>query len=179
MYFKNNSYKNRGKNLEAYVNTANDYYMSCGSCAVFKVPTPKKILWKNCNGYRVPVKAIYEDKAWVDYTGVVNSIPITFDAKETQNKTSFPLSNIKQHQMEKLDTWVKCGGKAFLIVYFVEHEKMYLLSYEILKEYWDSSLKGGRKSIPYKEFEDNCIAIVQNRMIMCDWLTSAKQYIGG
>ena len=57
MQFKNRSFANRGMDFEKLVNQANAYYINTGQCAVIKVPTPWKILWKNCNGYRVPLKA--------------------------------------------------------------------------------------------------------------------------
>lgn len=179
MQFKNMSHANRGMNLESMVNTANTYYMSTKQCAVIKVPTPWKILWKNCNGYRVPMKVFPEAKSWLDYIGCIEGVPITFDAKESKNKTSFPLGNIKPHQIQGLKQWEENGGKSFFVVWFTEHNEMYLLPYEILIDYWDASLNGGRKSIPYSVFSEQAYKIESNRMIACDWIAQAKKYIGG
>lgn len=176
MQFKNRSFANRGMDFENMVNRANAYYINTGQCAVIKVPTPWKILWKNCNGYRVPLKAWPEAKSWLDYIGCINGKPITFDAKECKNKTSFPLANIKPHQMQELKTWVENGGRAFILVRFTEHQEIYLLPCAILMEYYEQSLNGGRKSIPYSVFEKKCFKVASNRMIYCDWILAYKEW---
>lgn len=176
MQFKNKSYANRGMDLEKMVNEANTYYGCRNECVMIKVPTPKKILYKNCNGYRVPVKAFYEQKSWLDYVGTIKGVPVTFDAKECKNKTSFPLSNIAPHQIQALKQWHWNGGKGFLIVYFTIHNKMYLLPYELLMEYHNASLNGGRKSIPYNVFQEQCYEIAGDRMIVCDWIKAYRDW---
>lgn len=171
---KNKSYSNRGIGLEKIINNANAIYQNKQSATVVKIPTPTKILYKNCNGYRLPIKAFYSEKSWLDYIGVVNGVPITFDAKETTNKTSFPLNNVKEHQIRAMQLWNKCKGISFLIVWWKQFNEFYLLPYEILIEAWEKSKRGERKSIPYEQFKKEAIHI--NYKIYLDWLTAYKNY---
>jgi recombination protein U len=161
-------------NLETLVNHANTVYMQSGKAVVFKVPTPTKVLYKNYNGYRMPVKAFHDSKAWLDYVGVVNGKAITFDAKETKKKTSFPLQNLKPHQVYAMDQWNKCGGKSFLIVWFKTINEVYLLPAKVVLYWYKASLEGGRKSIPYKQFQTDAIHILSGNHTYLDWLSAYK-----
>lgn len=171
----NRSYANRGMSLETLVNHANEVYMQGGKAVMFKVPTPTKVLYKNYNGYRMPIKAFHESKAWLDYVGVVNGIAVTFDAKETKNKTNFPLSNIKHHQIQAMDQWNKCGGKSFLVVSFKTMNETYLIPSSIVLYLYKLSLRGGRKSIPYKRFKTDAIRIHSGNHTYLDWLSAYQK----
>ena len=173
-YINIKSHSNRGMNLETLVNHANAVYMQSGKAVVFKVPTPTKVLYKNYNGYRMPIKAFYESKAWLDYVGVVNGKAVTFDAKETKNKTNFPLQNLKPHQVYAMDQWNKCGGKSFLIVWFKTINEVYLLPAKVVLYWYKASLEGGRKSIPYKQFQTDAIHILSGNHTYLDWLSAYK-----
>ena len=178
MRLTNQSYANRGKNLEKIVTMSNEVYMKKGMAAVFKVPTPTKVLYKNMNGYRVPVKAFYDSKSWLDYVGVIDGKGVTFDAKETKNKTSFPLSNIKPHQVYAMKIWNKCGGISFLLVHFRTLDEYYLMPSESIIHSFEESLKGGRKSIPYKHFQKEAVRIHSGNGVYLDWWTAYKTYRG-
>lgn len=178
MQLTNKSYANRGMNLEQIVNTSNNVYRRKRMAAVFKVPTPTKVLYKNMNGYRVPVKAFYESKSWLDYVGIVNGKGVTFDAKETNSKTSFPLSNVKPHQVEAMKIWHSCGGIAFFIVWWKQKNEFYLLPYEPFMRAWHESEKGGRKSIKYECFQNKAIRIRTGNDTYLDWLTAYKTLYG-
>ena len=78
--------------------------------------------------------------------------------------------------MQELKTWNENGGRAFILVRFTEHQKIYLLPYEILMEYYETSLNGGRKSIPYSVFEKQCFEVVSNRIIYRDWILAYKEW---
>ena len=147
-----------------------------GLATVIKIPTSWKVLWKNYGGYRKPINAFPESKAFLDFVGVVDGVPVTFDAKETNNKTSFPLSNIKEHQIREMKMWNHCKGVSFLIVYFHQYHEGYLLPYEVLIKAWNNSQKGERKSIPYKQFQSEGIRIYSSNHTYLDWLTAYKKY---
>ncbi len=178
MKLPNQSYANRGMDLENIIKMANQTYMKEGMAAVFKVPTPTKVLYKNCNGYRVPIKAFYDSKSWLDYVGVVDGKAVTFDAKETKNRTSFPLSNIKPHQVNAMKCWNQCGGISFLIVHFKSQDKYYLMSSEFIIHSFEESLKGGRKSISFINFQKEAFQITSGNHTYLDWLTAYRTYGG-
>ena len=178
MRFPNKNYANRGMYLEQILTMANQVYMKKGMAAVFKVPTPTKVLYKNCNGYRVPIKAFYDSKSWLDYVGVVDGKAVTFDAKETKSKTSFPLSNIKPHQVYAMKCWNQCGGVSFMVIHFKTQDEYYLTPSESIIHSFEESLKGGRKSIPHKQFKTDAIRIQSGHGVYLDWWTAYKTYRG-
>ena len=47
-------------------------------------------------------EAYFRTPSTTDYNGVYNGYYIDFEAKETKNKTSFPLNNIHAHQVEHM-----------------------------------------------------------------------------
>lgn len=47
-------------------------------------------------------EAYFRTPSTTDYNGVYQGYYIDFEAKETKNKTSFPLNNIHDHQVEHM-----------------------------------------------------------------------------
>ncbi len=145
----------RGSTLEQLINSTNIQYQSKGLCVVQKIPTPITPL-KIDNKTRTITSAYFEQKSTVDFIGVVQGIPICFDAKETNNK-SLPLKNIHQHQIEFMEEFEKQKGVAFILVYFKSIDTMYYIPFRTLKKYVVESENGARKSIPYKELDEKYI----------------------
>lgn len=168
-------YASRGMTLENLINKANQIYQIKGLASVHKIPTPTKILWKNYNGYRMPTKAFYSEKSWLDYMGVINGQAVTFDAKETNNKTSFPLSNIKEHQIKDMQYWNRCGGRSFLIIWFKQQNEVYLLPYETIIIAWNEAKNGGRKSIPYQLVKEKGFMVYSGEGVFLNWLNAYKR----
>ena len=164
------AYSNRGKGLEELIEWANKAYLKKDIALVTKVPTPTKVIRK---GNKI-ASAFFEAKSILDYVGVVDTgIPIAFDAKQTREKY-FPLRNLKQHQMDFMERWKKYGGLAFLVVEFVQFEKIYRIEYEYIKFYWDQwqENKGrrGYAHIPMREFEQNGRLLRARKGIPVDYL---------
>ncbi|MEK3890226.1 Holliday junction resolvase RecU [Bacillus sp. FSL K6-3431] len=146
------SHANRGAGLERLVDMVNTQYRNKGVADIRKVPTPVQIMkhhGRTVTGYT-------QKGEWVDYVGVHNGRTIVFDAKETSNRTSFPLDNVSDHQYELLKSWYEKGAHSFLIVSFKKLNEIYLLSFNLLEAYWEGAKEGGRKSIPYDEFVTEC-----------------------
>ena len=61
--------------------------------------------------------AYFEQRSTVDYIGVVQGIPVCFDAKECVADT-FPLQNIHEHQIEFMGRFEKQEGIAFFLLYY-------------------------------------------------------------
>ena len=152
---KNNkliNYGNRGMDLEQDINLTNDYYKIKKIALIYKKPIPIKVLRINETKTRIK-EAFYEQKSTLDYSGIYQEKYIEFDAKETNNKTSFPISNIHKHQIEHIRNILFYKGIAFLIVRFNYHNKTFMLPGKLLIDFLDTT---DRKSIPYSFFINNC-----------------------
>ena len=106
---------NRGMNLEEDINVSNDYYRNQGIALIYKRPTPINIVKVDYSkGARI-IDAYFEKQSTTDYNGVYKGRYIDFEAKNTKNRTSFPISNISSHQIEHLKQVINHGGIAFFI----------------------------------------------------------------
>ena len=142
----------RGSVLEEMINMTNEKYKAQGLCVVEKIPTPITPVAIDKESRTITL-AYFEKKSSVDYIGVVQGIPICFDAKETRQK-SLPLSNIHRHQIEFMEAFSKQDGIAFMLVNFAILDKCYFLPFEDLKAFWDKAQLDGKKSISHELFEE-------------------------
>lgn len=140
----------RGSTLEELINLTNDVYRQKGLAIIQKIPTPIKPIQIDKKSRTITL-AYFDQQSTVDYIGVVQGIPVCFDAKETGQK-SLPIQNIHAHQIEFMEDFQKQNGLAFLLVYFREYDEYYLLPFQVLKKYWQEAQQKGRKSIPYEAF---------------------------
>ncbi|WP_336822966.1 Holliday junction resolvase RecU [Sporosarcina sp. USHLN248] len=160
------SHANRGAGLERLVDMTNRQYRNKGVADIRKVPTPVQI-----TGYQGGKVTGYTQKGeWVDYVGVHDGRTIVFDAKETTNRTSFPLKNISNHQYELLKSWHEKGARSFLLVSFSKLDEIYLLPFERLQEAWVGYIGDGRKSIPYEDFRLNCELVKSDKGYVLHYL---------
>ena len=149
---------NRGMNLEHEINLSNDYYRDHDICLITKRPTPINIVKVDYTKGAKITHAYFEEQSTTDYNGVYKSRYIDFEAKNTKNKTSFPLNNISIHQIEHLKRVLQHGGIAFFIINFESLGKVYLLDASYVIDFYEN---GERKSIPIDCFEANGIEIEQ------------------
>ena len=145
-------YGNRGMTLEEDINLTNEYYKEKNIALIYKKPIPIKVLKINSTKTRIQ-DGFYEKKSTLDYSGIYKEKYIEFDVKETNSKTSFPLSNIHEHQIEHIKNIIFYKGITFLIVRFNLLNKTYLLEGSRLLEFISNEK---RKSIPISFFEENC-----------------------
>lgn len=150
------SYSNRGMSLEEDINLTNQYYLDAGRAVIHKKPTPVQIVKVDYPKRSAAVikEAYFKQASTTDYNGLYRGKYIDFEAKETKNKTSFPLINIHDHQITHMEQIVKHGGICFLIMRFSSHNETYLLEAEKLFPYWYDKLKGGKQSIPYETIKE-------------------------
>ena len=141
----------RGSLLETLINMTNEKYREQGLALVQKVPTP--ITPVNINDKGQITLAYFDSKSTVDYIGVVQGIPVCFDAKEC-NKATFPLQNIHEHQVKFMEDFEAQDGVAFMVIYFSDTDEYYYAPFKEIKKYWDRAIKGGRKSIKREEFSE-------------------------
>ena len=145
-------YSNRGMWLENIINDTNTYYLSKDIAIIYKKPTPIKVLNISYRSKKTTIidKAVFAHTSTLDYNGIYKGKYIEFDAKECKSKTSFPLSNIKEHQLKHIENILRHGGIAFLIIFM--NNEFYLLEGSVLLEYIYNNV---RKSIPF-EFIKKC-----------------------
>ena len=163
------SYKNRGMNLEDDLNITNKYYIDNNIAYIYKKPTPIKVVKAEYNkdGYRVIKEAYYSEPSTTDYNGIYKGNYIDYEAKETKNKTYFPLSNIHSHQIKHIRNIVKENGICFLIIRFTSLDKTYLLKGYDFLNYIDTNKKS---SIPISYIEDKGSLIKNKYLKRIDYL---------
>lgn len=136
--------------LEEMINFTNSKYRAARLALIQKIPTPIKPV--EIDGNRHITLAYFEQKSTVDYIGVVQGVPVCFDAKEVSSD-SFALSNVHEHQLRYMQEFEQMGGVAFLIVYFKGRDEGFYLRFNRLMEFVKRAECGGRKSIKYEEFD--------------------------
>ena len=105
----------RGSTLEDFINLANEKYQQSNLALIQKIPTPIKPI-KIDKDTRHITLAYFDMKSTVDYIGVVQGIPVCFDAKEC-NSDSFPLQNIHEHQIRFMTEFERQDGLAFILIF--------------------------------------------------------------
>ncbi|MBQ4282609.1 MAG: Holliday junction resolvase RecU, partial [Lachnospira sp.] len=88
----------RGSTLEDMINLSNEKYEQSNLALIQKIPTPITPMTID-KATRHITLAYFDKKSTVDYIGVVQGIPVCFDAKEIATDT-FPLQNIHEHQID-------------------------------------------------------------------------------
>ncbi|MBP5574882.1 MAG: Holliday junction resolvase RecU [Bacilli bacterium] len=150
---------NRGMSLEEDINLSNEYYIANGIALIHKRPTPINIVKVDYSkGARI-TDAYFEKQSTTDYNGVYKGKYIDFEAKNTKSNSSFPLSNISEHQIVHLKNVLKHGGIAFFIISFQMKNEIYLLDASFVIEFYEH---GSRKSIPYDVIKKEGVLIRQD-----------------
>lgn len=164
---KNYSYKNRGMWLEHIINDSNTFYLSQDKAVIYKKPTPIKVLDVSYPTRKATVinKAVFEGISTLDYNGIYKGRYIEFDAKECKNRTSFPLSNIKEHQIKHIENILKHKGIVFLIIFM--NNEFYLFKGSDLINFINSN---NRKSIPFNYIKTNAYKIKEKYNPRLDYL---------
>ena len=139
----------RGSFLEEMINLTNEKYRSQKLGLIQKIPTPIKPINIDQSSRHITL-AYFEQKSTVDYIGVVQGIPVCFDAKECATD-NFPLSNVHEHQMKFMQEFEEQEGIAFLIIYFKQSDCYMYVPFSVLKQFWERKEKGGRKQFFGKE----------------------------
>ncbi|MHB8131117.1 MAG: Holliday junction resolvase RecU [Mobilitalea sp.] len=141
----------RGSMLEEMINLTNSKYREKRLALIQKVPTPITPINIDKENRHITL-AYFEQKSTVDFIGVVQGVPICFDAKECAVDT-FSLNNIHEHQIEFMKEFEEQNGIAFVLIYFKKRDIYYYLTFERLYEFWERAEKGGRKSFRYDELD--------------------------
>ena len=143
----------RGSAFESLINSTNEYYRGKGLALVQKIPTPITPL-KFDSSKKLIVEAYFEKDSTVDYIGVVQEVPVCFDAKECKTDT-FSLQNIHEHQFQFMKDFEAQGGVAFVLILFTERNDMYYMRFSELKTYIERVNEGHAKNFKYNELDDD------------------------
>ena len=141
----------RGSTLEDLVNRTNEKYLQNNLALIQKVPTPITPINIDKDTRHITL-AYFDQKSTVDYIGVVQGVPVCFDAKEC-NTDTFPLANIHAHQVEFMRNFEKQDGVAFILISFTKRNEFYYMRFEELLKFWNRMAEGGRKSFRYDELD--------------------------
>ena len=170
-------YSNRGMGLEDDLNNTNKYYLDIDKAVIYKKPTPitiNKVDYKSRTD-AVIKEAHFKIPSTTDYNGIYNGKYIDFEAKETKNKTCFPLSNIHNHQINHLKNITRHGGIGFIIVRFSTLNETYYLSVEKLLNFIEQN---DRKSIPIEYFKEYGYLIKEGLRPRLDYLKIVDKELG-
>lgn len=174
---KNINYDNRGMTLEADINITNQYYIEQNIAFIYKKPTPIQIVKVDYSKNSATIKeAYFKEPSTTDYNGLYKGKYIDFEAKETECKTSFPLSNIHKHQIKHINNIISNDGIGFIIIRFNKLNKTFLLLGEDLINFTKNNT---RKSIPIDYFEKNAYLIEEKYIPRVDYLKIVDLIYGG
>lgn len=154
----------RGSALEELINRTNEKYAENNLALIQKVPTPITPINIDKESRHITL-AYFEKKSTVDYIGVVQGIPVCFDAKECATDT-FSLQNIHEHQVSFMEAFEKQKGVAFFLIYYTHKDLFYYLPYDMLRFFWDRALEGGRKSFRFEELNPEYIIPKKNGILV-------------
>ena len=141
----------RGSALEEYINHTCEKYREKGLALIQKVPTPITPVRIEQQSRHITL-AYFDKKSTVDYIGVVQGIPVCFDAKECRTD-SFPLQNIHPHLVAFMQEFEQQGGIAFIILHFTALDEIYYMPLSHIMRFWKRMEEGGRKSFTYEEVD--------------------------
>ncbi len=142
----------RGSALEETINITIEKYREQKLALIQKIPTPITPVEMDKEHGHITL-AYFDKKSTVDYIGVVQGIPVCFDAKECAADT-FALQNIHEHQVLFMRDFEAQEGIAFILIYFSKRDIYYYLRDCELEKFWKRAEEGGRKSFRYDELDE-------------------------
>ena len=132
-----------GKEFEDMLTAQFNKYRAEGKMYCIKVPTEVVILRRGAKIVSAFPRAKSEA---LDYLGILSTGEcVTFEAKSSNNKTSFPLSQIKEYQFELHKEIRNYTKKVFYIIRMKALGKFYLVTSDEIDSFM---LNNERKSIP-------------------------------
>lgn len=165
----------RGSSLEELINRSNERYLEENLALIQKIPTPITPINIEKETRHITL-AYFDQKSTVDYIGVVQGIPVCFDAKECAFDT-FALENIHPHQVAFMDSFEQQDGVAFFLIYYTSKNLFYYLPFRHLKKFWDRAKEGGRKSFRFDELDLSYVIDTTNSQVLIPYLDAIQKDI--
>ena len=126
----------RGSLFEELINRTNEKYREQGLALIQKIPTPITPIQIDKESRHITL-AYFNQKSTVDYIGVVQGIPLCFDAKD-----------------------------AFFLIYYTHKDQYYYLPFRHFYPFWERAVRGGRKSFRMDELDPAYIIPSQQGLIV-------------
>ena len=155
-----NKHTFRGGDLENAINETINLYREKKLALIQKIPTPITPIKLNKKTMHITL-AYFEKKSTVDYIGLIQEIPVCFDAKETA-KDIFPLSNIHMHQYNFMKEFEEQGGISFLLIHFTNKNFVSYLPFRQLDFFINRSKEKSIKSIKFSELPKEYLIDIKN-----------------
>lgn len=144
---KKKTHANRGMDLENIITTQCKKYIREGKAYIFKLHT--EFIVRRGRGGHI-IGCVPKSKSLTDFFGVLDTgEAIAIEVKNTNNKTSFPLGNIHDHQFAFLEEWNKYTKHSYYLIRFKEQGEIYMVHSSKVQKFKDTET---RKSIPYSWF---------------------------
>src|SRR5699024_61871 len=116
---------------------------------IHKKPTPVQIVNVHYpkRSAAVITEAYFQAKSTIDFNGIYRGKHIDFEAKETKNKTLFPLANFHEHQFKHMEQVLLQGGICFAIIRFRTFNETYYFHGNLIINYLHQMINNGKKAI--------------------------------
>lgn len=173
---KSINFSDRGMNLEQQINESNKYYLQQGIAVVHKKPTPIQIVKVDYpkRSRAVIREAYFRQASTTDYNGVYKGYYLDFEAKETRNKSSFPLKNFHEHQIVHLSQCLAQGGICFAIIGFVTLKRYFVMPASAVITAWKTD---GKSSMSLNEIVKDSIEIKSGYMPTLPYIQAVDKII--
>lgn len=170
------NFSDRGMTLEQQINESNKYYLNEEIAVVHKKPTPIQIVKVDYpkRSRAVIREAYFRQASTTDYNGVYRGYYLDFEAKETRNKTNFPLKNFHEHQIFHLDECLKQQGICFTIIRFASLERYFVTPASFVIRSWKDKDKS---SMTLEEIEENSYEIKSGFRPTLPYLKAVDNFI--
>lgn len=143
----------RGSVFEEMINRTNEIYEENHIGLIQKIPTPITPIDMDHKTKQITL-AYFDKKSTVDYIGVIQGLPVCFDAKECKTDR-FALQNIHEHQVKFMEEFEAQQGIAFFLIHFTDSDRFYYMRLRELFIFWNRAKEGGRKSFNIDELDDS------------------------
>lgn len=166
----------RGMSLEEDLNTTNAYYLMKQRAVVHKKPTPIQIVnvdYPSRNKAKI-TEAYFRQASTTDFQGVWQGFALDFEAKETKNKTLFPLALLHQHQIDHIRSVHAQQAIAFLIIRFSTLALTYIVMAADLLAYIDTY---SPRSLPLSWIERVGRVVNSSYQVPCDYLSTINALV--
>lgn len=162
-----------GKQFEMMIEQANNVYRLKNKALIFKSEPSIKTMRDHEGAFKTPT---YAKSNGLDYSGTLaGGRGVFFEAKQTA-AVSFPLKQIKPHQIETFRMYEKLDALSFLLVRFSKTGKVFLLPPRTVIDLYDDWKKSKeRASIPLATFEAHGTEIAATNGCAVDWLDAVRR----
>ncbi|MDU5206296.1 MAG: Holliday junction resolvase RecU [Clostridioides difficile] len=145
---KSKSHVNRGLDFESKIEKRLDKLRKEGKIIAQKIPTDFTVIRR---GAKI-VSAFPKRKSGIDFYGSYEGYFLGIEAKQTQNKTSFPIrANIHDHQIKLIDDLYENGSLVYYLINFKTLNRAFLVHGRLI----NLKIQEGIKSLKVEWFENN------------------------